>query len=471
MSSEAGDNLKFIQSKIQEINAALVEASEKGCPKGDRKDLEDFEKAIRLLTSELADWIAARQFQELLVREDTNFKVKEISHRRKLLNHGMRTVRVRLSGGTIIPFVVSYWITKKDDRRRKREKGLYPALLCFGICDHCSPLLLAEVSQLCVALGSMEETQRLLKERGVHLDIKTIRNGVKRFARRARTGQKALSEMIFANDKLKGHRVVISMDGGRLRIRKTKRGPKTRKGRAHYSTDWREPKLLIIYVVGEQGRIDKEFSPVIDGTLQGPEDLYALLWNYLLALGVSEVGEILFIADGAVWIWEHLQAFKALLALKGLKCKIVELLDMYHAVQHLYAFSELKKTWTRKKRTQWINEQKNCLKKGHIEKFIEALKSACRGSKSKLLQRELEYFCKNSERMTYAVRKALHMPIGSGAIESAIRRVINLRLKSPCIFWHEDTASEMLLLRSYFKSGRWEQLKTMAYHGGFCDAA
>jgi len=355
MVSEAENNLKFIGSKIQELNATIIEASKKGCPNGDRKCLETFERTVRLLTSELADWIAAEQLQQLLVREDANFKIKELIQRRKLVNHGLRRVMVRLSGGTRILFVVSYWVANKKDKRGKREKGLYPALLFFGVYDHCSPLLLAEIAQSCVALGSMEEAQRLLAERGNHLDIKTIRNSVKRFARRARAGQKALSQMIFADDKL--------------------------------------------------------------------------------------------------------------------NCNIVELLDMYHAVQHLYVLSERKKSWTRKKRARWINEQKQCLKKGNIEKFIGALEIACRGAKSTLLRRELECFCKHRERMTYATRKALHMPMGSGAIESAIRRVINLRLKSPCIFWHEDTVSEILLLRSYFKACRWGQLKTMAYHGGFCDAA
>lgn len=471
MAPEAASNLTFIRTKIQELNAAIIETSNKSCPSGNRRYLEAFERTIRLLTSELADWIAAEQLQQLLVREDANFKIKKLIQKRKLVGHGMRTVMVRWSGGTTIPFVVSYWVVHKKEKRGKREKGIYPALLFFGIYDHCSPLLLAEISQLCVALGSMEEAQRLLMERGVHFDIKTIRNSVKRFARRARAGQKALSHMLFADDQLKGRRVVISMDGGRIRIRKTKRGPKTKKGRARYSTDWREPKLLIIYTVDEQGRMDRKFSPVIDGALHGPEELYALLWNYLQALGVSEVEQILFVADGAVWIWEWLQTFKALLIAKGLNCKIVELLDMYHAVQHLYAFGERKKAWTRKKCARWINEQKQCLKKGNIAKFMEALEIACRGTKSALLRRELEYFRKHRERMTYATRKAMHMPMGSGAIESAIRRVINLRLKSPCIFWHEDTASEILLLRSYFKACRWEQLKMMASHGGFYDAA
>ena len=57
--------------------------------------------------------------------------------------------------------------------------------------------------------------------------------------------------------------------------------------------------------------------------------------------------------------------------------------------------------------------------------------------------------------MDYARIAALKLPIGSGAIESAIRRVVNLRLKGPSIYWHKTTAEAVLLLRSYYKAGRW----------------
>ena len=57
------------------------------------------------------------------------------------------------------------------------------------------------------------------------------------------------SELYELGETVNGRRVVISTDGGRIRIRKNKRGPKTKKGSNRYSTDWREPKLLIIYVV------------------------------------------------------------------------------------------------------------------------------------------------------------------------------------------------------------------------------
>ena len=56
----------------------------------------------------------------------------------------------------------------------------------------------------------------------------------------------------------------------------------------------------------------------------------------------------------------------------------------------------------------------------------------------------------------------MKLPIGSGGVESAIRRVVNLRLKGPCIFWLKENAEALLILRSYFKAGRWNLLKNMA---------
>jgi hypothetical protein len=64
--------------------------------------------------------------------------------------------------------------------------------------------------------------------------------------------------------------------------------------------------------------------------------------------------------------------------------------------------------------------------------------------------------------MDYARLKANHWPIGSGAAESAIRRVINLRLKGPGNFWHREHTEAMLMLRAYYKAGRWNLLKNMA---------
>ena len=50
------------------------------------------------------------------------------------------------------------------------------------------------------------------------------------------------------------------------------------------------------------------------------------------------------------------------------------------------------------------------------------------------------------------------MPIGSGAIESAIRRVINLRVKSNSTYWLRENAETMIRLRAWLKAGRAEEL-------------
>ena len=68
--------------------------------------------------------------------------------------------------------------------------------------------------------------------------------------------------------------------------------------------------------------------------------------------------------------------------------------------------------------------------------------------------------------MRYKEIKDQKLPIGSDGVESGIRQVVNLRLKGPGIFWHEEMVDAMLLLRSYYKAQRWDLLKNMALLGG-----
>ena len=83
---------------------------------------------------------------------------------------------------------------------------------------------------------------------GAILNIKTIRNVMKRFSARARLSQEAgvFTDAIKADGK--GRHIDVSTDGGRVRIRRTKRGRRTKKNRNRFHTDWREPKLLCIYI-------------------------------------------------------------------------------------------------------------------------------------------------------------------------------------------------------------------------------
>ena len=48
------------------------------------------------------------------------------------------------------------------------------------------------------------------------------------------------------------------------------------------------------------------------------------------------------------------------------------------------------------------------------------------------------------------------LPIGSGAVESAVRQIVNQRLKSNGMFWLETRAEHMLHLRAFLRAGRWD---------------
>ena len=64
--------------------------------------------------------------------------------------------------------------------------------------------------------------------------------------------------------------------------------------------------------------------------------------------------------------------------------------------------------------------------------------------------------------MDYGKYRLMGLPLGSGAIESAIRRVVNLRMKSNGIFWRINRGEEMLMLRATVLSDRWDENRLIA---------
>jgi hypothetical protein len=335
--------------------------------------------------------------------------------------------------------------------------------------DRCTAAVASEVSKLVAMLGSLEEVEQVLSDRGRPLDFKTIRTIAYRFAARARAAQRAGG--LNWGETVAGRRVVLSTDGGRIRIRTTKRGPKTAKGRNRYRTDWREPKLLIIYVADEKGQMDRESLAVIDGTLGGPDAIFKLMESYLRELKITTADKVLFVADGARWIWNRAGAMLRRLGVESER--VNELVDFYHAVEHLGKIAALRRRCTASERQAWIGRQRRRLLKGGIEEVQAAIDTACGPRPGKALRRERDYFRRNGAkgRMDYARVAALKLPIGSGAIESAIRRVVNLRLKGPTIYWHKASAEAVLFLRSYYKAGRWNHLEKQALTTATASAA
>ena len=456
LTSEDTDYTRQIQEALDELQQMqevprLVTSPE---------ELEALEHEIRQRTDQLGSLLVGYHLQQAF--DSPALQAEQdllMSHWPKpLQNDGRVKVWVRTAQGHRVPIWVTYYRRKGQRRAGKRYAGVYAGLVLLGIYDRCTPALAAEVSLLAAMLGSLDEARDVLADRGVDLDIKTMRLIAYRYAARARLDHQI--ETTTFEDTVAGRRVVISSDGGRIRLREAKRGPKTKKGRRRYTGAWREPKVLIIYVVDAEGKREASFAPVIDATLKGPDAVFALLRTYLQRLSITQADQVLFVADGAPWIWKRVPLLVQAL---GLAAKQVhELLDFYHAVQHLAQVAALRNDWSAQARSSWRTHQRRLLLRGQLEQVIAAIRDICRGRNSKAMRTQRDYFIKHQSRMAYAQLMAMKLPIGSGAIESTVRRVVNLRLKGPSIFWCRASAEAILLLRSYYKAGRWKLLKHMA---------
>ena len=93
-----------------------------------------------------------------------------------------------------------------------------------------------------------------------------------------------------------------------------------------------------------------------------------------------------------------------------------------------------------------------------IESYIMDFFGKKRRDKKAALKKLRNYFGRE-ERFAYSTLKKAGHPIGSGTVESAIRRVINMKLKSNGIFWLENNCERMLYLRCQFLTGRWKTLQ------------
>lgn len=215
---------------------------------------------------------------------------------------------------------------------------------------------------------------------------------------------------------------------------------------------------MIIYVVDEQGkRINTADFPVTnDGTFGNVEQFMELLETHLVSLGISQAKQVLLLADGAEWIWLRLPPL-----LQRLGCpaeSIVQLLDFYHATEHLHSFTELAFNHSQAIQT-WFKTARNNLKQGRTAQLIHQMQEMVEkaSERKQLMAEQLAYFTKGQQqgRLNYAQAKVMKLPISSGAIESLIRQVVNLRLKGTGKFWLLHHAECVLHARCQWAALRW----------------
>jgi hypothetical protein len=378
-----------------------------------------------------------------------------------------RRTRVTLLGGSTHEVETPYMIAVKRRGRKKRASGLYPSLAALGFIERCSPALASEVCRQDTESCSFRDALATLARRGICLEYKRALSLVRLFGKEAvaqRTRWADLARQTEpATGPLAGRDVLVCVDGGRLRERQPKPGRRTARRHHRYEAPWREPRQLVISVLDDNGRPDPRFAPIYDGTLGDADELFLLLWSYLHALGGHQAKRIIFAADGAEWIWRRTFALR--IAMLFPPERFIEVVDWPHTLGMLSTIAKHCSGWSERQQQRWVTRLKPALYSGDTDTIVAEINKLARGRRAKAVQSHLDYFVRNTARMQYRSFRARKLPIGSGAVESAIRRVINLRLKSPGKFWLHDNAEAVLHLRSYLKAGHWDQLALRTLRG------
>jgi hypothetical protein len=353
----------------------------------------------------------------------------------------------------------------RTGRGRGREgSGVYPELAVLGIQEGKSPALVCEVGRQTALLPSYAMAQQELAERGVDLDIKEV-HGIGQHAGRAALAYRRRELELYRQGKMpagagRGKRFGAMIDGGRTKVRKTTRKQKgegkSKTQSRRFRTDWREVKQIIVFEMDEQGRMKKGTQPILDGTFAGPDEIMEVLALRLHQVGASRAKVVAFRSDGAPWIWERLDWVIRRL---GLKAKQVSRgLDWCHAVHHIsLALEPLVENAERKRVFKKLRKWLKCGRWRKVVDELLSLAGAVDLAEDSPLWTEIAYLDRHGEEghLDYATFRRRGLPLGSGAIESAIRRVINLRLKGNSIYWEEENAEAMLVLRGLVLSGRW----------------
>lgn len=280
-----------------------------------------------------------------------------------------------------------------------------------------------------------EAEKELQMLKGIHISAKQIENVCHYYGEKLE--EKIQQEIASGGTPPKqndGKKYYAMLDGGMLLTREEK---------------WKEMKLARIFNATEIISINKNRNYI------GESTYVAHLGNHKSFLQKVEncldnKGEIIFVADGAKWIWKWVEAMYP---------ESTQILDYYHASQHLCQWAEMAIKDEQQKKN-WIHAQCLWLHNNGIDTVIENIKQLkinCTHLR-KSRQTLIEYYLTNRSRMQYKTYKERGLMIGSGPIEAAHRHVIQQRMKLSGQRWTINGAQQIVNLRVAEKSNNWEKV-------------
>jgi len=326
----------------------------------------------------------------------------------------------------------------------------------WGLTPHqqASPALEDKLAFTVTATGTYAQAAAVASKWGCPTDDATVHALVQRLGARAETQtQQRLAQppAELAPQRAPSELGVLLLDGWLVR----QRGPgwgrqKTQKPRV----EWHELKTGVFYrheqAAQTAGGRDLLAEKVVVSWQGEPLELGRRLHWEALRGGLGRAHDALVVADGAPWIWNVVAD-----RWRG----ATEVLDFYHASQHLWELGRAVGGAEEAAAAAWVGPRLHRLRHGK-ERAVLAEMAALkppRGERGATVRREQGYFAEHVERTHYARIAARGWPIGSGAVESACRQR-QCRCKRPGQFWTARGLRHLCALEEARDNSHWDAL-------------
>jgi hypothetical protein len=176
-----------------------------------------------------------------------------------------------------------------------------------------------------------------------------------------------------------------------------------------------------------------------------------LLWGTGCQVGAERVPELVFVCDGAAWIWNLIEHYDS---------QAVQIVDWYHAEDYLKRVAEA--AWSEPtQRASWLQTVTSQLWDGQVAAVIEGCQT--RATHCAQARTAVIYFTTHAPRMRYDQFRAQGYLIGSGTVESGCKQVVTERLKKAGAQWTRPGAVYTAKARADWLSGQWDALCARRY--------
>lgn len=304
------------------------------------------------------------------------------------------------------------------------------------------------------ATASYAEAAALADKWGVRVDDSTLHALTQRLGTQAETRTQAALQNVppeRAPARAPTALAVLMLDGWQVR----QRGP----GWGKPQTDeprvaWHEWKTGVFYrheqsatTASGRGVLAEK---IVVGWQGDPGEFGRRLHWEAMRGGLGRARHTLVAGDGAPWIWNLAQARWA---------GATQVLDFYHASQHLWDVGRALHGRDEATVAQWVEPRRHQLRHGQQNQVLEELAALAppAGEAGEVVRREQNYFAGHAQRMNYQSWAQCGWPIGSGPVESACRQK-QCRFKRPGQFWTSAGMRRLGALTEARHNHHWDEL-------------